>query len=174
MRLFIAIKFSPEIENALLSLQSEMRKSGISGNYTKQENLHLTLAFIGESDHPDKVIEALNNVEFEPFDMSLEKQLGNFGDIIWIGIQKNPALMSLARKVRKALDDHHINYDRKSFRPHITLIRKAWSGTSNFIANNKTGLSEAKMTVDKFSLMQSQRISGKLVYTEIGIFHSRE
>ena len=50
MRLFIAIKFSSEIEKVLTDLQDDLKTQGITGNYTNIQNLHLTLAFIGEYD----------------------------------------------------------------------------------------------------------------------------
>ena len=48
MRLFIAIQFPDRIKKALSYLQQDMRDIGIEGNYTKEENFHLTLVFIGE------------------------------------------------------------------------------------------------------------------------------
>ena len=48
MRLFIAIGLNDNIKAALAEMQEAMRRQGIRGNYTRIENLHLTLAFIGE------------------------------------------------------------------------------------------------------------------------------
>ena len=47
MRLFIAINLDNNIRNALAEMQESMRRQGVRGNYTKTENLHLTLTFIG-------------------------------------------------------------------------------------------------------------------------------
>ena len=55
MRLFIAIQLDDTIKNALTGIQAALRAARVSGNYTKIENLHLTLAFIGEYDDPDYV-----------------------------------------------------------------------------------------------------------------------
>lgn len=173
MRLFIAIKFSPEIERILTDLQSNMKESGIIGNYTSRQNLHLTLAFIGEYNDPGIVMETLRKVIFKPFRLTLEEKTGNFGDILWVGIQKNAVLMSLDQKIRKALDDYGIHYDRKTFRPHITIIRKArvYSKHEKYI--NEIMLERGTMIVERFSLMQSQRIEGKLVYTELDCVNAK-
>ena len=48
MRLFIAIKFNAKVINDLVKLQAELKDCGAEGNFTRPENLHLTLAFIGE------------------------------------------------------------------------------------------------------------------------------
>ena len=174
MRLFVAIKFSPEIENVLTDLQADLKTQGITGNYTNIQNLHLTLAFIGEYDDPKRVMDALNQVLFDPFTISLDEQIGNFGDILWVGTKKNPVLMSLDLRVRKALDSYHISYDRKTFRPHITIVRKAkaYGKKEKYISEKK--IEKTSMTVEKFSLMESNRIDGKLVYTEIGSVEAKE
>ena len=162
MRLFIAIKFSSEIEKVLTDLQDDLKTQGITGNYTNIQNLHLTLAFIGEYDDPKRVMDALNQVLFDPFTISLDEQIGNFGDILWVGTKKNPTLMSLDLRVRKALDSYHIPYDRKTFRPHITIVRnaKAYGKKEKYISEKK--IEKTSMTVEKFSLMESSRIDGKL------------
>ena len=59
MRLFIAIQFEENILAALTGFQKELRKIGAVGNYTRDENLHLMLAFIGEYGNPDDVLDAM-------------------------------------------------------------------------------------------------------------------
>ena len=82
MRLFIAIELEPNIKNALLEIQGNMKKAGVTGNYTSIDNTHITLAFIGDYPDPDYVLQAMENVSFKPFNISL-KGLGNFGDLWW-------------------------------------------------------------------------------------------
>ena len=48
MRLFIAIRFDNKILDALTRYREELKKLGVTGRFTPRENLHLTLAFIGE------------------------------------------------------------------------------------------------------------------------------
>ena len=63
MRLFIAIRLSDDMRRALLAAQDALRKRGVRGNYTKPENLHLTLAFIGEYPDADGVTRMDGHVE---------------------------------------------------------------------------------------------------------------
>ena len=74
MRLFIAILLSEKMKNALINIQNEMYDKGIRGHFTPEENMHLTLAFIGEYPDTVPVTEALEAVAFTPFDISLEGQ----------------------------------------------------------------------------------------------------
>ena len=47
MRLFLAIQLSPAVREALLTAQDALRRQG-RGSFPPPENLHLTLAFLGE------------------------------------------------------------------------------------------------------------------------------
>ena len=48
MRLFIAVPMSHRIRSELIGVQMQMKKLGYQGNFTRKENLHMTLAFLGE------------------------------------------------------------------------------------------------------------------------------
>ena len=164
MRLFVAVKLSPEAKLLIKDTQTIFRKLGVSGNYTSEENMHLTLAFIGEYDDPDKVMEALKEVIFEPFDIKLGKT-GRFGDLWWMGVYQSDELGLLAEKVRKALGDRGIPCDPKQFKAHITFLRRAvYKGTEP----GRIPAEPVKMTVESFSLFRSERGRYRMIYTEIG------
>ena len=164
MRLFVAVKLSPEAKQLIKDTQIIFRKLGVSGNYTSEENMHLTLAFIGEYDDPDKVMEALKEVSFEPFDITLGKT-GRFGDLWWMGVYQSGELDLLAEKVRKALGDRGIPCDPKQFKAHITFLRRAvYKGTEP----GEIPAEPVKMTVESFSLFRSERGRYGMIYTEIG------
>lgn len=174
MRLFIAVKLSETIENALLTAQDALRMHQITGNYTECKNLHLTLAFIGEQDAPSQVLNALKPLLFEPFSLSLSGKAGEFGEIWWAGVKYNPELMALASKVRKALAENRIFFDRKPFRPHITLLRKAKIPFGKVFDIRQLKLAGVSMIVDRISLMHSHRENGKLVYTELDYIQAQD
>lgn len=174
MRLFIALKFSKEIEDSLLSAQEELRSYGIKGTYTNCRNLHLTIAFIGEYNDPQKVLDALSQISFRPFLLSLSGRAGSFGDLWWAGLDKCPELQKLVSEVRKSLSDNSIPFDRKPFRPHITLIRRAEIPYGSDFDIKQIKLKRASMRSDKISLMLSSRENGRLVYTELGSVFSQE
>ena len=94
MRLFIAIKFNRKMKDHLISMQEDLYAQGFRGNMTKPENMHLTLAFIGDFDDPDQVIEIIDGIRFEPFSLKIEGT-GAFGDLWWAGLEKNEALSAL-------------------------------------------------------------------------------
>ena len=165
MRLFIAIRLNPETRDALVSVQSSLRKQGIGGNYTKAENLHLTLTFLGEYSDPEYVLETMRTVPFSSFSIQLEG-FGSFGNLYWCGLTANDALPAYVKRLRRALAEGGIPFDRKKFSPHITLLRKAThTGNSGF---SGVSIPPVRMEAAAVSLMRSDRGKNGMIYTEIG------
>ncbi len=128
MRLFIAISLSPAMKDSLINIQNSFYDASIRGNYTAEENLHLTLAFIGEYPSRQNVLDALEEISFMPFTLSLDG-VGSFRDLWWARIKSSPALDTIVRRIRRTLAENNIPFDRKKFSPHITLLRKASAST---------------------------------------------
>ena len=168
MRLFIAIQLNDEMKSALSEMQTSLRKRRVGGNFTKPENLHLTLAFIGEYPDPDPVLDVMQTVPFAPFPIRLGG-FGCFGDLYWCGIGGEDQLEAYVRRLRRALADAGIPYDRKRFSPHITLIRRA-----NLSQMPAIEVPEAAMTAESVSLMRSDRGSSGMIYTELGFVEAEE
>lgn len=164
MRLFIAIELSTEAKKLVKDVQDTFRWQHVGGNYTPEENLHITLAFIGEYGDPDSVLEALDGVSFKPFEVTLDT-VGCFGDLWWIGASESKALDALAGKVRHALADSGIPYDRKKFKTHVTLLRKPVYRDGEI---RHMSVVPVKMTVSRIRLMNSTRGKNGMIYTELG------
>ena len=162
MRLFIAIELSEEMRRAVGAVQEEFRRRGVRGGYTPVENMHLTLAFIGEYPDPEDVLEVMDGVPFPEVELRLEG-LGAFGDLWWLGLGRSEALEGYVRRLRHALAEADIPFDRKRFRPHITLLRRAEQirGTRDF------RVPEARMRAERPVLMRSDRGKSGMIYTNL-------
>ena len=166
MRLFIAIPFSEEFKSELIRVQNEMKVNGVRGNFSRPENLHVTVAFLGEVKDPAPAMKALESVPVPELRLT-SGPLGNFGELLWIGLRKNSALEEYVAEVRHALDNAGVEYDRKKFRPHITLVRRAdWP--YQVLVEELAEVHRVRMTVDRVCLMKSERLNGKLTYTVVG------
>lgn len=101
-------------------------------------DLHLTLAFVGtqpriRAAHFAHLLAGLpgSAPRTETADTLLPSlsidAIGMFGPrLLWAGPEYTPAwLETLATTVRSKLDAAGVAYDRKPFRPHITLVRNA-------------------------------------------------
>ena len=164
MRLFIAILLNNEMKNALLQMQDDMRDRGIKGNFTPEENMHLTLAFIGEYPNPQDVLDVIDDSAFRPLDLTLDG-IGCFGELWYAGLRENKSLYAYVKRLRHGLADVGIPFDRKRFKPHITLIRKPLYRNAEDIAG--IDISGCSMTADHVSLMRSDRGKQGMIYTEI-------
>ena len=120
MRLFIAIQFNDEIIEALNELQEDLRDQGMEGHYSPSENLHLTLAFIGEYGDPDEVMDALEESGFRPLSIMLEG-VGNFGDTF----------------CAVGNDTGWIQNERQELREYLSVL--SYTLTSSFIDDDKSG-----------------------------------
>ena len=174
MRLFIAIPFTNEIRKELQRFQNDLKRAGMTGRFSPVENLHLTLAFIGEYADPQDILDIMEQIPFEAFDLSLEG-FGHFHDLYWAGIANCPPLAAYVRRLRRALAENEIPFDRKKFSPHITLVRKGVvRGTANDGAGrNSDGIMiehppTGTMHVDHIALMRSDRGKNGMIYTEVG------
>lgn len=165
MRLFIAITLDEVMKDALSEFQEDLYSLGVRGNYTSMENLHLTLAFIGEYSDTEAVMDAMEASLPEPAVLSLDG-VGSFGKLWWVGLKKEEALFANSRRLRRALSDAGIPFDRKRFSPHITLVRKPVCKDETVLVS--ATLPKAKMNVQYISLMRSDRGKRGMVYTEIG------
>ena len=165
MRLFIAIELENRIKDELCMIQKRIRLQGMKGNFTTRENMHITLAFIGEYRDPEYVSDVLNDVMLEPMKIALDG-FGCFKDLYWIGLKEDKGLTENVKRIRKALSDNGIPFDRKKFVPHITLARK--------IEYDKALPSDcpfpAAMDVGYISLMRSDRGKNGMIYTPIAEF----
>ena len=166
MRLFIAIQLSDPMRAALTDTQKLMQRQGVRGNYSRPENLHLTAAFIGEYSDPDLVLDVLEQIRFEPFQIRLNG-IGSFRGLWWAGIGECPELKALVKRIRRALAEAGIPFDRKKFSPHITLVSKPVSPDGSIPAAVLEHPPAGKMTVEHVSLMRSDRGKNGMIYTEL-------
>ena len=164
MRLFIAIPLSEKMKQSVADAQGAFQFRGVRGNYTPEENLHVTLAFIGEYGDPNAVLDALEEISFTPFKIKMGG-VGCFDDLWWVGLEENEALQNLAMKVRRTLSDAGIPFDRKRFKAHVTILRQAVFTRGREI---NVWVDPTEMEVNHISLMCSTRGKHGMIYTEIG------
>ena len=167
MRLFVAVNFNETVKKQIVQVQDMLREHSVKGNFTLQENIHLTLVFLGElpENKIDSIKKIISGVEFEPFQITFS-HTGSFerddGRLFWLGIEQCDELLNIQKKLVALLLESKFKIENRKFVPHLTLSRKTIT-KSTF---NKQNL-DIKSAVEKISLMKSERINNKLTYTEI-------
>ena len=166
MRLFIAINFSAETKSRLLALRDELCAHSSRGNFSLPENLHLTLAFLGECDAKQTAAakSAMDAARFEPFHLTIER-VGRFrrdgGDVFWVGVREDKPLLDLQRDLTEKLIVAGFSLDKRKYNPHVTLGREV---IADWSPRRLEAFGEMVSSID---LMKSERIQGKLTYTAI-------
>jgi len=163
MRLFVAVCLSPDMKSRLESATRKLRKDCVRGNFTRPENLHLTLAFIGEYPDAEKVLDVIQSIPMTPFELTLEG-IGAFGDLYWVGLKASEPLIGYVRLLRRGLAEAGIPFDRKRFVPHITLLRRASPEVGRMPPAH---IDQAGMIVDHAALMRSDRGKHGMIYSQI-------
>jgi 2'-5' RNA ligase len=127
MRLFVALTIPDSVAASLMLIQG-----GVPGaRWQSREQLHLTLAFIGEVDGRDAAMidDALADIRAPGFTLQLHG-VGQFGTgkltqahALWAGLRPNPALEHLQRKVDTAIRRVGTPLEAHKFTPHVTVAR---------------------------------------------------
>ena len=124
-RLFVALELPMAVRDVLLGYRGGV----IGARWQNDEQLHLTLRFIGEVDrHQAADIDAaLATVNVQPFALRLG-DIGSFErrgrvDTLWVGVHPREAVAALAQRVDTTLARVGIAPETRAFVPHITLAR---------------------------------------------------
>ena len=166
MRLFISLIFDANTVESLCNLQSLLRDNGVEGNFTKPQNLHMTLAFIGEYGKPDDVLDVIEEVPFRYIPVCFSDVYVH-REMVLVSIAHNQGLESYVRRLRRSLAEKDIPFDRKNFNPHITLVRKAV--LKNGLPDDLLKSSGLRTTdAELVSLMQSTQGKNGMIYTDLG------
>jgi 2'-5' RNA ligase len=165
MRLFVAALFTPKILSELCEAIDRLRRTAVSGNFTHPGNLHMTLAFIGETMRVEDIARAMREARPQPFEITLSgcgMFRGSGGNIVWAGIADNRPLAEYAVRLADALRQKGFKIESRTFKPHITLGRQV-------VLPERLNLEikPLSMRCNKISLMRSDRPGGRLTYTEI-------
>lgn len=168
MRVFFAIPIPDSVREKIRAIQ-DMLKESYGGKYTDGDNLHITLAFIGEVD--TKVIDMLTEIEIKSdtipagFKLSL-RGMDSFkdGKVTYLKVEKNAEIERLRAYLEERLSALGIPFEmRDEFCPHVTIRR----GKKEMIKEESETL---EINVSSFALYESKRVDGELKYVPIKTF----
>jgi len=166
-RIFIAINLPSEVKSKLIKLQEELALYLPYVRWTKLENLHLTLVFLGwlEEEKIKEGCQITKEVveEIEPFALTLAG-LGVFPEprrprILWVGVGGDSILKHLNQALFRKLTQTNFVLDEREFTAHLTIGRiqeQKPSKEAIFFAINKFKNTEfGKVEVKSLEVMES-------------------
>ena len=169
MRLFIAIGFTPQVRSLFLLHQDRLRSCAPRGSFTAEENLHVTLAFLGEQDigAVRELSSVVDGLDDSVFDIQFD-HIGRFGgDIWWVGARKNIRLARLQRTLDRQLREARYQVDERPFTAHVTLARRCIVRDEQLSRSLCGPIPPIIACATRVSLMESTRIGGRLTYIEL-------
>jgi 2'-5' RNA ligase len=127
IRLFFALWPDDAVREALAGWATRLHQA-CGGRTTRAPNLHITLAFLGETD-ADRLAElkeVAGRVTPQAFELVLDTPgYWKHNRIAWAGAAKDPeALLTMVADLRAALLAARFRFDPKPFVSHVTLLRK--------------------------------------------------
>lgn len=156
MRLFIALSLPPEARGPLTALQERLPV----GRPVPEENLHLTLAFLG--DQPDEAVEALHDAlstlraPAVPLTLSGAALFGGkSGQAVGLEADGGKALTEMFDRVRSRLRSAGVTVERRRFRPHVTLARLKGGADASGALSVLAGASVGPVVATSFGLFRS-------------------
>ena len=174
-RLFIAIDPPANIRAGLARICF-----GVKGaRWTPEEQIHLTLRFIGEVDRPTtrRIDEVLAGIGFSPFSLSLAG-CGVFPPrgaprVLWAGLAGSAELLDLQARIEARLVNRAgIAPEGRRYHPHLTLARLKRPVTRqvrDFLALH-AGLASPAFTVEGFHLYESRLAPGGAIHSKIASY----
>ncbi|MDD4219700.1 MAG: RNA 2',3'-cyclic phosphodiesterase [Sphaerochaetaceae bacterium] len=172
MRLFIAINFDEKVRQFLGAHQKKIQTLCPQGKFTRYQNMHLTLIFLGETPQEDlpAIITSMEEIQTRPFWLTFDA-VGRFkrkdGDIYWMGTRVNQTLHKLRRQLYERLTQIGFNLDSRPFNAHITLARAIKLSCEDDYETLKVVTNPLEVSVDCISLMESTHLKGILTYREV-------
>ena len=168
MRLFIAVDLPEPWKDALDQAARRLAAGSRQGTFTRRENFHLTLAFLGETDRRRAAERAMDRAAGAPFSLATAppgRFPGRRGELWWMGVEARPALLALRRRLVRALREEGVWLDdAKPFRPHITLGRDLRPLPGAELAAWAASCPAEPWQVRAMTLMESRREADGLRY----------
>ena len=172
-RLFVAIRPPEAIRDLLIDAMGDSPDF----RWQDEEQLHLTLRFIGEIERPfaNDLADALGRIHSPSFELRISGT-GRFeqrnGGALWAAIEPKAPVAALAAKIERACQQVGLEPERRAFHPHVTLAR--WKGrrtreVEEFLTRTR-GLVSEPFVVDRFVLFESHLSRHGAHYEEVASY----
>ncbi|MDP2921540.1 MAG: RNA 2',3'-cyclic phosphodiesterase [Candidatus Omnitrophota bacterium] len=179
IRAFIAVEIDQPSRQKISSLISGLKKSNADVKWITEDQMHLTLKFLGNIDEGKihEISSALSSIshDFKPFEITLS-DIGAFPNldhprVIWIEIEKGADLLkTLAGKIDSRLEKLGFQKETREFKAHLTLGRVRTSKNMPQLVKiiNETQFApETGVKINELILFQSTLTPKGTIYTKL-------
>jgi 2'-5' RNA ligase len=130
-RCFVAVEIDePRLRGALLRAQGAIEATGADLKVVEEENIHITLKFLGEipEERTARVAEFIRSIAFKPFTLDF-RGVGVFPSlsrpsVVWAGVAGEASeMLAVFIELERGLKALGFEAERRPFQPHVTLCR---------------------------------------------------
>jgi 2'-5' RNA ligase len=130
-RCFVAVDIDdPSLKASFARAQELILATGADVKAVEEENIHITLKFLGEipETRTTQVAELVKGIAFKPFTLDFHG-VGVFPNpsrpsVVWAGVQGDASeMLTVFTELEKGLKALGFEPERRPFQPHVTLCR---------------------------------------------------
>ena len=167
MIVFSALRIPKEAADAAEALSDVLRQR-TAGSFPRQENYHITVHYFGEVN--ERAVRSLDHIlKTHPlpeltlrFDHLLRFH-GSRGDQIVYACRECPGLQEWQRELGEAYRKERFRFDKKEYRPHITLVRRK----QGRIEIDDISVPAVEFQPGEPVLLESLQIKGQRIYRPV-------
>lgn len=170
-RLFFGLDLPDECRQQIIAWRAQTFTAE-AGHPVAAENLHLTLAFLGEvsAEKTQALMQLAGRIRQPGFELTLDDAgFWPRSGVVWLGPRQAPrGLLQLADLLRSQAARSGCYQSPQPFHPHVTLLRQALPPVSLPPRNFRWSL-----PVERFVLFQSHYSRGRTRYKELAAWTLR-
>jgi 2'-5' RNA ligase len=179
IRTFVCIEIDADLRRKMSQVSATLSSAGADVKWVAENNLHLTLKFLGNVDDAQipKVADAVKKIaaNYKSFDLTIAG-IGAFPErgmprVIWIGLDEpTGALEKMYYALGEALAPYAEKAEHRTFSPHITIGRvnssRGRDALMKAIETNRE-IEIGAQPVDEITVMMSELMRGGPIYTPL-------
>ena len=168
MRLFFALQLNEEARESADTM-AYTAKASLSGKYTRKDDYHVTIAYVGEID-PSR-LEELKEIgaQCAKTAPAAEITLSGSGlfkkNILYCGIKGGEIYKDLSETLKDRLDEARFPFDPKPYRAHVTIAHEIHPDEFPLPEPD-----EVTFPVKALTLFESTRVKNVLRYLPVAVF----
>ena len=179
MRLFIAFDVDDaSIVNKVMDIQRILVREGVKGTFPNQEQLHVTIKFLGET--PDDKVELLKarlaEIRAPKFEVFFDGVTGfpslSSPRVVVIRLLENDTLLKIFNDIEKITSSMGFRRESRAFKPHLTIarVKKPWSWKRHLVKVLSGVSIDMKMTIECIKLKKSTLTPTGPIYEDVDVY----
>lgn len=179
IRVFLALEISSHAKEKLLEIRKSICNDDINYKWENVEKLHVTLKFVGDIN--EEYLPAIKeDLDFLTEYSGINGTIDKFGfffrngiaSILWASLKLDPQINEIVQKLEDTFVKYDVEKEKRTFKPHLTLLRIKKDPGKHFINKFKEfNFEPINFHSDKITLFKSELSKSGSKYFEIKTYH---